>query len=95
MTAPPAPVEDTTVAPRGTVLVVDDEDSVRLSVRAMLEGVCRVRQRRQGERSARRRGGCRSRLLGAHCGHAGAANTESRGENGLFQGFAAGKHGTW
>ena len=48
MTAPAPPVEDTTLAPRGTVLVVDDEDSVRLSVRAMLEGVCRVLEASDG-----------------------------------------------
>jgi len=36
-------------APRGTVLVVDDEPSVRASVRAILEGTCRVLEAEDGE----------------------------------------------
>jgi len=47
MTAP-APSE---VVPRGTVLVVDDEEGVRASVRAILHGVCDVLEAEDGARA--------------------------------------------
>jgi DNA-binding NtrC family response regulator len=37
------------LTPRGTVLVVDDEPSVRASVRAILEGTCRILEAEDGE----------------------------------------------
>jgi DNA-binding NtrC family response regulator len=42
MTEHPLVDEARALTPRGTVLVVDDEPSVRASVRAILEGTCRV-----------------------------------------------------
>ena len=36
------------LTPRGTVLVVDDEPSVRASVRTILEGTCRILEAEDG-----------------------------------------------
>jgi DNA-binding NtrC family response regulator len=47
MTAAPAAADPTATA-RGTVLVVDDEEGVRVSVRAILDGACRVLEARDG-----------------------------------------------